>query len=688
MKPIAILPASMCVMIQRILRFFVWAPLLASNVFGATLDEAGQSIFSNLPTALSQACDIVDVTREPYLAKGDGIADDTAAIQSAISANASFGNRARIVYLPAGTFQIRKTLEWLTPDGKNASKVFLVGAGKDRTTVRLADSTPGFNDPKNPRAAIFYRSEHNPAWYAHSPQGEKLGEGHLAFYNGLSDLTVEIGQGNPGAIGVSFHVSNMGGIYRTRIRSTDGKGVCALDLTRRNVGPGLLQDLAVEGFDTGLQFGGLYIITCERLSFSGQRGIAIQNRGGVMALREVMTEGQVLSLDNEKPEGLVVLTDCVFNATSPGGAAIVNHGAMLASRVKSGGLPVRIQNHGAMADTAADSDWWTSEPARHFGNAFSASNPIVPPVPKAAELAPADWANVADYGADPTDLVDDTDAIQRALDSGHRGVFFPNWSKGEGRYLVSRTLNIPQSVERVDGGLANLFTAESGQFASLAPDGSAPMLLVTGNGSRPLVIERIFLRNNQRLATAVQSLVHASSRPLVLRHFRFNTIANGPGAGDLFLVDVSAHNPIAGAIRLTYPQHVWAWQLDLEDSLRPKITVGAGVRLWVLGLKSERPSTIVEAYGDAEVTILGALNYQHHPDPKPAYVAHDKSRIAVAFATASSQIRDGTRGFPILGNDVSAQGRRLELTAADLPARGADKALVITPLLTIGGNPD
>ena len=54
----------MCVMIQRILRFFVWAPLLASNVFGATLDEAGQSIFSNLPTALSQACDIVDVTRE------------------------------------------------------------------------------------------------------------------------------------------------------------------------------------------------------------------------------------------------------------------------------------------------------------------------------------------------------------------------------------------------------------------------------------------------------------------------------------------------------------------------------------------------------------------------------------------------------------------------------------------------
>ena len=50
---------------------------------------------------------VIDVTRAPYHAKGDGVADDTAALQRAIDDHTGKRN---VIFLPAGTYLVAGTL--------------------------------------------------------------------------------------------------------------------------------------------------------------------------------------------------------------------------------------------------------------------------------------------------------------------------------------------------------------------------------------------------------------------------------------------------------------------------------------------------------------------------------------------------------------------------------------------------
>jgi hypothetical protein len=80
---------------------------------------------SDVPTALGR-------TPQEYGAVGDGVADDTAAIQAALDAVGAAGGG--VVYVPAGTYLISSDLT--IPD-----KVFLVGAGPQATVIKLADGS-------------------------------------------------------------------------------------------------------------------------------------------------------------------------------------------------------------------------------------------------------------------------------------------------------------------------------------------------------------------------------------------------------------------------------------------------------------------------------------------------------------------------------------------------------------------
>ena len=52
---------------------------------------------------------VVDVTRPPYSAKGDGVSDDTIPIQRALNENVG---RHRLIYFPRGTYLLSASLTW------------------------------------------------------------------------------------------------------------------------------------------------------------------------------------------------------------------------------------------------------------------------------------------------------------------------------------------------------------------------------------------------------------------------------------------------------------------------------------------------------------------------------------------------------------------------------------------------
>src|SRR5947209_5617861 len=80
---------------------------------------------------------VVDVTKAPYNAKGDGTTDDTAAIQKALDE----GNH--LVYLPNGTYLVSNGLRW----GKSQKHTVLQGQSRDGTIIELKDECSGFNLP-------------------------------------------------------------------------------------------------------------------------------------------------------------------------------------------------------------------------------------------------------------------------------------------------------------------------------------------------------------------------------------------------------------------------------------------------------------------------------------------------------------------------------------------------------------
>lgn len=125
----------------------------------ATLDTESKIPMAQLPDLSSTYAGFLSVKAARFGAVGDGIADDTAAIQSAINAAsvptvASGAGAGKVVYFPAGRYRVTNTL--LVPTGtvlqgssggiwstsKGESRIFMP-AGTSKTLIANDDQTNG-----------------------------------------------------------------------------------------------------------------------------------------------------------------------------------------------------------------------------------------------------------------------------------------------------------------------------------------------------------------------------------------------------------------------------------------------------------------------------------------------------------------------------------------------------------------
>ncbi len=114
---------------------------------------------------------------------------------------------------------------------------------------------------------------------------------------------------------------------------------------------------------------------------------------------------------------------------------------------------------------------------------------------------------------------------------------------------------------------------------------------------------------------------HASSRTLVIRHCIIGRYFN-TGTGDLFVEDV------CGGPWGIRNQRVWARQLNAEQPTT-KI-VNDGGQLWILGLKTERPGTLIKTRNGGETELLGGFCYATGgPKTEPMFIVDNAAATFV-----------------------------------------------------------
>jgi hypothetical protein len=610
-----------------------------NNLVGSALILAATAMccraFAQGPEKVFPDSAVVNV-KTAYGARGDGIADDTVALQKAIHENVGTGH---ILYFPSGTYLVRRRLEGRKADGTWWCGLTFQGQSRSATTIRLCDHADGYSDPLRPRGVIHTGSQPG------GPYDPANGSGFNAFRNYIFDLTVDAGNGNPGAIGIDYIANNNGEIGNVTIRSGEPQGHAGIALTR-SPGPCLIENVAIEGFDYGvvakhLQHG----VTFEHLSLSRQRVAGIRNEGNVLSLRDLRSTGTVPVIQNVAeadghPLGMICVVDGNFHGTGDASAcsAIDNQSILFARNVTAAGYLSVIKNPDGDIAGPTVAEYCSGQTRSLFATSEHSLSLPVQETPEGFDPDLSHWESVGLHGANPNDETDDTAAIQHALDAGKSTVYFPG-----GRYLISDTLHVRGGVKHLFGCESNLCVRGTG-----FDDGKAPRSMFRFEGPNDVIVQGFDLNLSIPFQPrpGLLFLEHASPCELTLKFLAMYgqidaAYRAAPDAGNLFLEDVSGQANGVGWF-LAPNQQVWARQWNPEGN-RTMIT-NRGARLWILGIKTEGLGTVIETTEKGQTELLGGLLYPSWGDPgrTPAFDITD-STATLTYATLDFN-------FPIVKN--------------------------------------
>jgi sugar lactone lactonase YvrE len=446
------------------------AAFLLAGVIAATL--YAQSFY---PERLEDKT-AVYVTHDKSGAAGDGVTDDTASLQKAIDTVADT-TRQGIVFLPSGRYRITHTL-YVWPG------VRVIGYGEQRPVLYLAPNTMGYES--GPSYMVMFTggrpAEHHgmrPATTRRAPPivafpgtvpplKGVIDANPGTFYSAMSNIDIEIGDGNPGAVGIRFHVAQH--CFLTHMNFHIGSGMAAL------------HDIGNEAEDLHF-FGGRFGIMTGRpspgwqftlldSSFDGQREAAIREHEAGLVLihddfRNVPAAVDIeahhieeLWMENSHLENIsgpaILISEETSRLTEINFKNVVCKSTPVFARLRASGkvftgkgnaYRIVTFTHGLSLD-AAPANTTSAVNMRTSGIIVDRADVI------AFSVAPADtrpaiarlplqtgWTNAQQLGAKGDGNSDDTAALQKAIDT-NRIVYLPS-----GRYRLTDTLRLrPDSV--------------------------------------------------------------------------------------------------------------------------------------------------------------------------------------------------------------------------------------------------
>ncbi len=543
---------------------------------------------------------VVDVSKPPYLAKGDGVTDDTQALQSALNDHVG----RSVLFFPKGTYVVSATLKWPNKvgDRKNWGFTMLRGGHRDECILRLKDGT--FTDAKKPAAIMWCGGFGSADW----------------FHNYVENLTFDVGKNNPGATALQFYSNNSGAVRDCRFIAGAGSGVVGLDLAHRDMnGPLLVSRCEVIGFQRGVATGhAVNSQVFEHLSLRGQTKFGFDNERQAISIRGLTSDNAVPAL---RSYGTMTLIEAKL--TGSGSAtqvpAVINYNGgrlFLRDVVTTGYLraladvktpdwtaALRVTGQEHASSTGPELAEYCSEaPTSPFPSPVTSLRLPIKETPRTVWEAPEKWATVDTFGADPTGKKDSAEAIQKAMDSGAATIFLP------GHYRCGTTIIIRGKVQRVVGLGHWVNYGQRDRIDFRIADGESPVVSI------------------EHFSAIHGGIEVDTRRTVVMRSVQDCDLRMTPAAegGELFFEDFVTHRLKLGK------QKAWGRQLNIENEGTHLTNENAD--LWVLGYKTERGGTLLDTKGGGRNEILGGFSYTTTAGKLAPMFVNDNSSIFAFFA--------------------------------------------------------
>ncbi len=388
---------------------------------------------------------VVYLTRESFPVHGDGIEEDSTALQEAIDKVASTTGGG-VLFVPRGTYRLTKTV-YVWPG------VRLIGYGASRPVFKLGENTPGFQEGTG-KYMLFFSGGRGFGRSGGTPSDGSAG----TFYSALSNIDFEIGPGNPAAVGVRFHVAQHCYIAHADFRL--GSARAGLEDIGNEV-----EDLRFHGGQYGIVTRRsapgwpILVIDC---TFDGQSVAAIsdQQAGLTLVRPQFKNVPTAVSIVPGNPEELWLSDGRLENITGP--ALIISDENSARTQINLQNVacekvPVLARFRESGRTIAGDGPAYMVEQFAHglhlarresprqMKTALAAHKVTALPAPVVSDIPQlpdaGTWVNVRTLGVTGDGHTDDRAALQKAI-AEHRTLYLPM-----GWYCVSDTLTLrPDTV--------------------------------------------------------------------------------------------------------------------------------------------------------------------------------------------------------------------------------------------------
>lgn len=564
-------------------------------------------VFPNDPDA------VINVKKD-LGAKGDGVSDDTEALQKGIDLSCGLAeNRSRILYLPNGVYRVTKTLVV-----KSGIGPWIYGESRDGVVIKLDD---GLDIEAVIRTHPREKDPGSADW----------------FMRTIRNLTIDVGD-NPNTDGIRFFSNNSGEVKDVRVK---GKGRIGINMGFLELnGPNMVQDTVIEGFEKGILIEGpaVWGNTLSRVHIRNCRKVGLEVRASAVAVEDLLVENTPLAVSNDMPNdwywwgGVIAIVGGRLRGGDPDGPAIWNNSVLYVRDVETKGFKMAIRSTTPSGDVQGPRivEYSSHEAKRLFEEAPAKA--INLPLKKEPELPwevdLSKWVCANDYGAVPGDSEDDTEAIRKAIDvaakQGKTVVYLrgiggpdPNW------YTLEGEVKVYGSVRYIIGlGFGRIIAGEKGKF--IVDDESAPVVKfenIQAFGGRPPIVEN-----------------RSGDRALVLENCDLKVL--GAGKGDIFMTNCPSHIEL-----LSKGQNLWARQLNPEGDSDVGLVRNVGGNLWILGMKCEGRGIRVRTSEGGKTEVFGAFIYGPGISPDDSRPIFDIDNAQMCIMGVREIAFDGT--YPV-----------------------------------------